>query len=271
MSKINYQNCPVAWLPMLARVLRWYDSHNSAVIGGYNKQKTRKDKTQRESVSYFKEVAAAWNPLDTYTKSYWQRAAGYCKKTNYKLFVADFAYRHRTGLATPGTPNDYHQLWGLAIKNPGGVADVSALWKTIAVIGVITVRFSISKTETSPPSDYSFRVRAVASYFEGGENKTEEHIYTTPTGNLSWGWQQFTFGTADRYYFEFELSLELYLYDAEVILDNLKVSDKSGELYFEYFNPVRPNDWQPIELIRKEGWQFSPFFDPTYFEQKFIV
>jgi len=271
MAVINYQNCPAEWLPMLTRVLCWFDAHNKAVVGKANKQPTRKDKDQRSSVSYFRYVADQWKPLDAFTKSYWQRAATYCAKTNYKLFVADTSYRYRNHLELPGTPSDFHQLWALAIKNPGGSADVRATWKTIAVTGPIRVWFAIKKTENSPPADYSFRVRAVASYMEGGENKTEEAVYTSDTGSFDWCWQSLEFGTSNRYYFELEVFLELHKYDAEVLIDNLKISDKSGQLYYEYFNPPRPNDWEPVPLVRKEGWEFNPFWDPTYFEQKFTI
>jgi hypothetical protein len=270
MAKINYQNCPSAWLPMLARVLRWFDSHNSAVVSSPNQQKTRKDSYQRSQASFFKTIAASWNPLEVYTKQNWQTAAVYCKKTNYKLFVADFSYRHRTGLSEPGIPNNYHQLWGLTLHNPGGVADVTAIWRTIAVTGPITLKVSISKNENTLPTTTGFQIKAIAYYFEGGENKTEEYIYTAPDGNIDWCWQQFSFGTAGRWYFELEVYFLLNQYDADVTIDNLKIDDTSGELYYEYFNPVRPYDWEPVSLVRKEGWIFEPFWDPMYFEQTFI-
>lgn len=255
---------------MLERVLRWFDSKTHPTIGTGNRQPSRKDKDRLATISYFKEIPKFWNPLSSYVKADWKRAGGYCSRSNYQLFISDWAYRYRTGLAYPSTPNNFHQMWGLSIKNPEGLDAVTAIWKTIAATGLITVRFSISKTETEAPAVYSFRVRAEAYYFDAGENKLEEYIYEAPTGNLSWGWQQFQCGTAGRYYFEIILFLELHYYDAEVLIDNLKISDSSGELYYEYFNPKRPNDWEPIPLVRKEGWAFEPAYLPEYFEQKFI-
>jgi hypothetical protein len=270
MAKIPYIIIPPGWQPLIDKILRWYDSQTNPTVTSRMFFGTRKQKAHNSSVSFFKEIASVWNPLDAPTKTAWSDAAAEHGSYGYRFFMADYSYRKKNGLSLPGTANDYHQLQGLTLLNPGGTEEVQAIWRTIAVTGQITISFNFKKVQNDVPVDYSFRVYARASYFEGGENKYEEHTYTSDTGNCDWSNVSFSFGTTGRYYFELEVFLQLDFYDAVVDIDNFKVSDASGEVYYEYFNPKAPLYWDPTLLVRKEGWQFLPEYSDTYFVSRYL-
>lgn len=270
MAKINYAIVPPGWLPLLQKILRWYDQRMHPTVAGRSPWPTRAGKSRLKGISFFKEIADVWNPLSSAIKDAWASAATECGTYRYRLFTSDYSLRKKAALSLPGTPSDFHQMQGLTFKNPAGAYEVRAIWKTISLTGQITVKFNYKKVENDTPADYSFRVYCKAWYFEDGQNKSETHTWTSPTGNVDWNAIEFSFGTANRYYFEVEFFFQLDHYDAVVDIDNLKIDDKSGEVYYEYFNPKRPLLWDPTLLVRKEGWTFEPSWDPTYLEHMYL-
>jgi hypothetical protein len=212
------------------------------------------------------EVAAAWALLDAPTKATWKTYAANISRNGWQLYMQEYCYRKKYDLSIPPTPNEYHQMNGLKLSNPSGSEIIQAQRYDITAQGEMTVRFNYTKVENSETEALPFRAHAIAYYFEAGENKSEEHTFEAPAGNVSWNQVEFTFGTTGRYYFELIITFELDHYDADVIIDNFVITDDIGILENEPWHVKAGKEWVYQVRTRKMGWEFVPAAGVPYIE-----
>lgn len=262
----SYIDLNVTQAAYYAKTLKKFQGTQSSIIATPYKFLSREQIAARRSRQWLTEIAAAWKVLDAPTKATWKTYAANIHRTNWSLYCQEYAYRKKYDLSYPPDPTQHHQMMGLQISNPDGSGTVTAKRYDIAVQGEITVTFSYKKTENAPTGGLPFRVHAIAYYFEQGENKSEESTFDAPSGNVGWTQEDFTFGTADRYYFELIITFELTDYDADVILDNFTIEDELGNALEEPWHIKAGQAWIYQIKTRKEGWEFSPGIGAPYIQ-----
>lgn len=247
-----------------AKTLKKYQGTQSAIIATPYKFLSREQIAERKSRQWLTEIAAAWALLDAPTKAIWKTYAANIHRTNWSLYCQEYSYRKKYDLSYPPLPTELHQMMGLQLSNPDGTGTVTAKRYDIVVQGEMTVIFSYKKTENAPTGGLPFRVHAIAYYFEEGENKSEEHTFDAPAGNVDWTQISFNLGTAGRYYFEVIVTFELTDYDADVIIDNFKITDDLGDALDEPWHIKAGKEWIYQVKTRKEGWEFAPAIGAPY-------
>lgn len=261
---------PAAWEALIEKVLRWYDDQVYPVWCPFFGHKTRSAKARNAAKTYLPTVATAWGLLNQATKDLWHTASDFGTLNRYQLFTSDYSYRKKNNLSLPGTPNAFHQLFGMRWQNPDPLATCRLRRDCKDLEGQVTIAFNYEKTEIAPTGDKAFSFLATLYYFEGGENKTETHEWSAPAGNVAWASVSETFGTAGRKYFHLTILWYLDGYDAKVDLDRLLVSDVNGDIYRECWQFKAGKTWSYDNLYRKEGWLFTPEFHVPYFEVVYL-
>ena len=257
---------PAAWLPLIEKILRWYDNQIYPVWSPFNRHKTRSAKKRNKERTYLGSISGAWGLLDQATKDLWHTASAFGTLNRYQLFTSDYSYRRKNGLSLPGTPNAFHQLMGLCWQNPDPLATCRLRRDCKDLNGQITLAFNYEKTEYALTTDKSFSFLATLYYFEDGLNKTETHSWSAGAGNKAWQSVSETFGTAGRKYFHLTILWYLDGYNAKVNLDRLLVSDVNGDVYRESWQFKAGKTWPYDGLYRKEGWLFTPQYHVPYFD-----
>lgn len=261
---------PPAWVPLMEKILRWYDNQVYPVWCPFFKHTTRSAKKANKERTYLTSIATAWNALDAATKAQWATAAAFGTLNNYQLFTSDYSYRRKNNLSLPGTPSDFHQMMGLRWQNPDPLASCRLRRDCKDLEGQVSVSFNYKKTEIAPTGDKAFSFLATLYYFEAGEIKTETHTWSAPAGNVAWASVSETFGTAGRDYFHLTILWYLDGYDAKVDIDRLLVADANGDIYRECWQFKAGRVWEYDNLYRKEGWLFTPEYHVPYFEVVYL-
>lgn len=266
MAQGSYIDVPSLQDKAYKKALRKFQGTKSSIISTPYKLLSREEEKARKTRQWLTEIAAAWKLLDAPTKAIWKSYAANISRSNWVLYVMEYAYRKKYELSIPPSPTELHQMMGLKITNPTGSGTVKAWRYDIVITGPIDVRFSYKKTESAATSGIPFRVYCEAWYMEAGENKSETHTFDAPSGNVDWTQVNFSFGTSGRYYFELIISFELTDYQASVILDNFVVEDNIGELVDEPWHVKSGKTWYYQVKTRKMGWEFSPAIGQPYIE-----
>ena len=272
MVKVIQSNPPPEWEELWAKIVRWFGRYGVPTYVRMWFQDTRRLTEQRRRNTKFNLVKDDWKTLDDATKYQWYlaayRAYGYYR--SYRLFTADWIYRNKIGLSTPGTPHLLRQLFGLEMLNPGGSGNVQMRRDDKDLIGQLRIRFNFKKNENTPSATKAFKMLATAYYFTEGGIATETDSYICPAGNVDWTEIDRRFGTTDRKYFHLTLIFSIDNYDAEVYFDNIRLADNGGEYFTERFNTQDYVPWVPQLLWRKKDWIFSPSFIDTYFRHLYL-
>ncbi len=272
MVKVTQCDVPPEWEEFWGKVCRWYGIKGVPCFARLWIQKMRRMKEIRYTISHFKQLGSAWGNLSDVTRQAWRDAAYKCWEYNrgYRLFTADYIYRLIAGLSVPGTPSDYHQLFGLEILNPGGSEKVQMRRDDKDIVGQINLKFNYKKTEIAPGGGNAFKVNSTLYYYIQGGYLTETDEFTAPAGNVGWNLINRTFGTADRKYFHYKVIFSIDDYAAEIFLNDIILTDKDGKFFSENFITKRNKAWVPKLLWRKKDWIFSPSFLDTYFKPLYL-
>ena len=147
MTKVNMQNIPPEWLPLLEKILAYFDNQIYPTWATRNQQKTRAAKKVLKEKTYIPSAAAAWKNLTPAEKANWAAAAAFGTLNKYQLFLCDFSYRRKNGLSLPGTPYALREMMGLKIDNPGGLSIVRLRRDEKDLVGPIGISFTYKKDE----------------------------------------------------------------------------------------------------------------------------
>jgi len=237
---------PPSWLPLLEKVIRWYDNQIYPVWTPFGTYSPRRKKEVNRSNTFLSTFRLIWNDFDAGEKAAWATASAFVKRSGYQLYIKDCSYRLKQLMPFPRVPSAYFPMYGLAIKNPGGSVSVRLQRDDINPVGQITLSFNYKKVERNPTGGTPFKAIITLWYFEWGENKTETHTWTAPAGNVGWSSVSETYGTDGRQYFHQRVIFYLDSYDADVFLANFLVTDHSLSWTVTYeANTFPENDAQP--------------------------
>jgi len=263
---------PAEYAAFVETALRWFERYGVPVMCRNWFQTSRSVKANKVAATKLPSATSYWKPLNDATKQLWRNAAkkatGYYR--GYQLFVSDFIWRQKNGLSLPGTPSDFHQLFGLELTNPGGASDVEARRDDKDLVGYISYKLSFKKTEITPSATYKFSVNCTAYYFSDGGLGIETDTYEAVAGNIDWTTINRQFGLIGRKYFHFKIVISIANYDADVLLDNFELSDASGVIMRENWNVAKYAAWIPTALYRKKDWVFKPAYAEPYFKHLYL-
>lgn len=273
MVRIVQPDIPPEWEEMWAKIVRWFDLHGIPVWCRMWFQTSRSQKEKRRAATKFPSAGSAWKQLDAATKIAWRSAAkaGWNYYRGYRMFVADYIYRLQNNLSLPGTPSDYHQLFGMVMDNPSGSSDIYMRRDDKDLIGPLTIKFSYKKDERTPSGSYAFKVQSTAYYFWAGQVLSHTDTFTSPAGDVAWNTITRNFGTSGLKYFHLKVIFTILNYDAKIYLDNIIWSDQNGEFFREHFNVESYGAWIPVLLYRKRDWVFNPAYITTYFKHEYLL
>lgn len=237
---------PPSWLPLLEKVIRWFNNQTYPVWTVFGSTSPRKRKKVNRSNTFLPTVRLVWHDLSDAERQAWADSADFVERTGYQLFVKDCSYRIKQLMPYPRIPSQYFGMYGLAIKNPGGTEDVRLQRDDVNAVGQVTLSFNYKKVERAVTGGEPFRAVITLWYFEGGENKTETHTWEAPAGNVGWTTVSETYGESGRLYFHHRVVYYLDDYNADVYLANFKITDQSLSWTIEYDGDVLPeNDDNP--------------------------
>ncbi|HUV42313.1 MAG TPA: hypothetical protein VMY36_00135 [Patescibacteria group bacterium] len=262
---------PPSWLPLLEKIMRWYDNQKYPIFGPFFSHGTRSAKAENKERTYLYKISDAWKELDQETKDAWETASAFGTLNRYQLFTSDYSYRRKIGLSLPGAPNAFHQLFGMRLQNPSGSVNVRLRRDEKDLVGPVTIAFNYLKTENAPTGDLPFKFIATLYYFADGQNKEITHEWSAPAGNVDWVSVFEQFGVVGLPYFHLRLIWYFDGYDAIVDLDRLLISDQNGDKYREDWQFKAGKTWSYDDLYRKTGWLFTPGFRVPYFEVLYLV
>lgn len=245
-SPFTTEGMPPSWLPLIEKIMRWYDQLIYPVMTPFGQMGARKAKQTRRDNTFLTEVSAAWSALAPAERAEWNDAAIFVKRSGYQLFVKDYCYRKQEGLSLPGTPSLYHQVHGLQMSNPGGLANVRLQRDDIILTGEISLTFNYKKVENAPTGGDPFNFVVTLWYMEGGEIKTETHTWEAPAGNRPWDEVHESYGTAGRKYFHHRIIFYLDDYDADVYFANFLLKDRTISWTVSYDGDVFPDADTPV-------------------------
>lgn len=239
-------NIPPSWIPLMEKILRWFDNQAYPVFTPFFQHKTRAAKERNVNKQWITEIKTSWGGLAAATKANWKTAAAFVKRSGYQLFMKDYAYRKKNHLSLPGAPNVLFQVKGLLMSNPGPVAQVRLQRDDVQLTGQVTVSFNYKKVENAPTGGDPFKFIATLYYFKAGLIYTETHTWNAPAGNVAWASVSETFGTASRKYFHCRVLFYLDNYDADVYFANFLIQDQTLAWTVTYeANTVPESDAQP--------------------------
>lgn len=272
MVKIIQPNIPAEWEELFAKIFRWFERNGVPIWCANWFQTSARSKETRRSNSIFKMVSDYWKTVSDADKELWKQAAEkvWGQRRGYRLFSMDIIWRHARGFSKPGTPNQFHQLFGLRVSNPGGAKSVIMRIDLKDQTGPFNLKFSYKKNELVPTTDEPFRVNVGAFYFGSGSLKVDVATWESPAGNVAWTTSEKSFGVSGREYYHIIVMFILDYYDAVISLDNIEISDNIGVIESENFITKRYTPFEPDFLVRKEGWGFAPDYAEPYFKYLYL-
>ncbi len=270
MTKADMTQIPPEWEALMAKIQTWYDNQIYPVFSSFNFQKTRSAKKRNKAKTLMPSSAAAWGLLNQGVKDAWHTASDFGTLNRYQLFISDYCYRWKNGLSLPGTPNAFHQLFGLRWENPEPLATCRLRRDCKDLVGPVTISFNYKKTENNPTGDLPFSFLATLYFFKDGLNQTVTKSWSAGAGNKVWQTVSEAFGTAGQKYFHLTILWYLDGYDATIDLDRLLVEDQAGDIYRECWQFKAGRTWEYENLYRKEGWLFTPGYHVPYFDVVYL-
>lgn len=270
MTKVAIMSIPPEFETSLSKILSHFDQLIYPTWASRNFHVTRAAKVANQGKTYIPGVRSVWAIFTPAEKQAWENAKGYTGYSNYQLFTTDYSYRKKNGLSLPGSPYATHQLYGLKFSNPGGGDLIRARLHLKDLVGPLTISFNYKKGQYDIPADQSFNFEATAFYFDGGLNISDVKTWESPTGDIAWASVSQSWGTTGRKYFHLIIEFKLDNYDADVFLDNLRISDGSGTFYSDSFNKKVGKEWNYAPFYRKQGWAFDPSFSVPNFEVAYL-
>lgn len=272
MVKVVQGDIPAEWEIFWKKIVRWYNLKGIPCYSRLWSQKMRRMKQIKYEISDFKKMGLSWSGLSPAVQQQWRDAAYQAWEYNqgYRLFTADYIYRLIAGLSVPGSPSDYHQLFGMEMSNPNGDHNVFMRRDDKDVVGQITVRLNYKKTENIASPTSALKILFTGWYLTEGGIETDTTTHTITAGNVAWKQEDFVCGVADRIYFHIRIIISIENYNAVFILDHIRLIDKTVQFYEENFVTARNVAWVPTLLYRKKDWQFSPNFDNPYFQHIYL-
>lgn len=121
------------------------------------------------------------------------------------------------------------------MSNTGGNEDTYCHFHFKDLIGPITIDFYYKKIEWLETFDEPFNLITEVLFFNGGLNILDEETWEAPGGNKKWAHVVINLGEANKKYLHFILQFSLLDYDAEIFLDNFKITDNTGTFYSDSF------------------------------------
>lgn len=264
---------PAQWEEFWNKCVRWYGLRGIPTFSRLWFQDIRRMRKIRYEISDFIAMGSAWRNLSAAVQQAWRDAANACWDYNrgYRLFTADYVYRLIAGLPVPGTPSNYHQLFGLEMLNPGATQNIYMRRDDKDIVGQLNVKVKFKKTEITPSGVYVFKIQCTAYYLTQGGYATDTDEYVASAGDINWSLLDRTFGAADREYFHFKIVLTIENYDAIIDLDSIELTDQNGRFFKETWITERNKAWVPKMLFRKTDWIFSPGYTDTYFKHLYLT
>jgi phosphopantetheinyl transferase (holo-ACP synthase) len=265
MAKVAQMTIPPALQPLLDRILAHFDNQQYPTWATRFMHTTRSAKKANKEKTYIPAVRTVWATLDATTKALWKSCSAFMQQTNYQYFTNKYSYCKKNGLDLAITPTVLHQMHGLVLDSPSGSEIVQMTRDDIVLTGQLSFEFAYKKVERDVAPIDPFNLYIEAYYMEDGENKVDTYVWEAPAGNVDWNKVSFSFGTTSRYYFHVICTWTLFYYDAQIQLDNFKISDMYGIAYREAWKVKSGKAWVWQPHYRKAGWEFYPSFaEPFY-------
>jgi hypothetical protein len=266
MTKVATMTIPPDFQALLDKILAHFDQMIYPTWATRFFHRTRAAKKANEEKTYLPHIHDIWSVMTPAEKQAWKDAKGYTGYSGYQVFTADYSYRRKNNLTIPGTAYTTHQLYGLKISNPGGGDLIRVRLHLKDLTGPLTIAFNYKKGQYALPADKSFNFTAQAFYFDGGLNIVDTKEWESPTGDVAWAVVSQSWGTSGKKYFHLTIEFKLDNYDADVFLDNLRITDGNGAFYSDSFNKKVGKEWIYTPFYRKQGWAFDPSFAVPNFE-----
>lgn len=270
MVKVAQMTIPPEYEPLLAKILAWFNSLIYPTWASRYFHTSRAAKKANKEKTYIPGARMIWNSFTPAQKEDWKLARGYTQWSGYNVFLADYSYRRKNNLTLPGSPFITHQLHGLKMSNPGGGEDTYCRLHLKDLTGPITIDFYYKKLEYSETFGEPFNLIAEGFFFDGGLNILDEETWEAPGGNQDWTHVVINLGESNKKYFHFILQFSLLDYDAEIFLDNFKITDSTGTFYSNSFVKKAGKEWDYQPFYRKQGWAFYPSFTEPFFEVVYL-
>lgn len=266
MTKVLQMTLPPAYQVMLDKILAHFDQMIYPTWATRNFHLTRAAKAANKEKSYIPGARVVWASFSAPTKALWKSAAAFMQYSSYQYFTAKYSYAKKNGLSLVMTPDQVHQMHALFATNPDGLELVQFVRDDIVLLGQVTVAFKYKKIEYTGFYGAPFNLHIDAYYFEGGENKVDTYDWAAASGNIDWTAVQFSFGVTSRNYFHVVCTWSLDYYDADILFDNLLISDQLGPVHRQAFWVKAGKTWVWTPHYRKQGWAFWPSFTPAWFD-----
>ena len=273
MVKVTQVSIPPEFRESFKEAFRDYDSRSIPIFSAKWFQDTRLGILRRRAQSLFDKVSVDWKALDDETRQTWKNAAfkAYGYYRGFRLFTSDWIYRYEQKLSVPGSPNIYHQLFGLRAYCPGEYQLSYFNVHLKDLIGPLTVKFDYKKNILPGGGTPAFMLSPNAYYFAAGRSANDHEYWNSPAGSQPWSHVEHTWAISDRHYFHVVLNFNVGWGELEVFFDNLVVEDKNGEVSRENFNVKRYKPAALEPLYRKEGWEFNPAYAEPYFKHLYLT
>ena len=272
MVRLIQPGIPAEYEELWNKIVRWFGLKGVPTFARLWSQNTRRMFAIRYTISKFMSVGAAWRALSFEQQQAWRDAANVAWGYNrgYRLFTADYIYRLFAGLPVPGDPSNYHQLFGLEMSNPDGLADIQMRRDDKDLVGPIDIAFKYKKIEVTPSALHCFKVACTGWYLTQGGVGVDTDEWNLPAGNIDWTVFTQTFGVEDRQYFHWKIVISITNYDSKVYFNSLDLADKNGNFFSENWITERYEPWVPTRLYRKKDWLFTPEWPNNYFQHLYL-
>ena len=142
MVKVTQMDLPPGSQALLDKILAWFDNQIYPTWATRYFHKTRTAKKANKEKTYMPGVRSIWSGFTPAQKALWSLARQFGYRSSYALFTADYSYRRKHGLSLPGTPNNYHQMYGLQMFSPSGQGLIQGIREDIVLTGPITISFN---------------------------------------------------------------------------------------------------------------------------------
>lgn len=272
MVKVIQGDVPPEWEIFWKRIVRWYNIKGIPCFSRLWSQKMRRMKKVKYEISDFQSVGTAWAQQSPTVQEAWKSAANkaWAYNRGYRLFTADYIYRLIAGLSVPGTPSDYHQLFGLKMYDQYGMVNPYMQRDDKDVVGPLNFKINIRAVTPFWPDWFKVRIKFIGWYLKSGDLGITDEDYSLTQGQQNWQSLDLDFGVADRQYFHIRFSIELESFEGDVYINNIIMSDKNGVFHNENFITSRNVPWVPSRLYRKKDWYFYPSFTAPHFEHVYL-
>ncbi len=266
MAKVQQMTLPPAFQALLDKILAHFDQTIYPTWATRNFHLTRAAKAANKEKSYIPGARVVWASFSAVEKALWKSCAAFMQYSSYQYFTAKYSYAKKNGLDLAVTPTVKHQMHALFATNPGGLELVQWVRDDIVLLGQVSVQFQYKKTEYTAFFGSPFNLHIDAYYFDGGQNLVDVFDWEAPSGNVDWTTVSFSFGVTSRNYFHVVCTWSLDYYDADVWMDNFLISDQLGVVHRQAFWVKAGKSWVFTQHYRKQGWDFVPAYDPSWFD-----